>query len=531
MKIFIYYNTIKYLKLKQIYFKVFYSLIKYLPGRTAFRYSSLESRKIINLSFKFYQYNPISFHNGLFTFLSKTKLFNDLIDWNFNKFGKLWTYHLNYFDFINQENIDINKGIHLINEYIRFLKKLRYGMEPYPISLRTINWIKFYTRNRAQLINNQQFDIQKFNKTLLCQLRVLRRNIEYHLMGNHILENGFSLLFGAYYFHDSKLYKKAYKILRNELEEQTLSDGAHIELSPMYHQIILFRLLDCYNLVFHNDAFNKDLLSFFKSKAELMLGFLKAITFNNGNVPHVNDSADGIAPTSKEHFEYSTMLGLKPKLVTLKESGYRLYERNNYELFVDVGNVGLSYQPGHSHNDIFNFLLNIDNKPVIVDTGTSTYEKHSQRLKERSTESHNTVKIDNIEQNEIWGKFRMGHRAKVDILMEKKECIEGIVSYYGGVKVRHKRSFWIDENIRIKDHIYGNHQYACAFFHFHPEVNIEVVSYKKIIINSTFKMFFSNAIATNMEAYEYASGFNKRKISQKLIVKFRDHLITEIVGF
>ena len=48
------------------------------------------------------------------------------------------------------------------------------------------------------------------------------------------------------------LYSKAKNIIEEELEEQILTDGAHFELSPMYHQIILDRVLDCIFLVKEN---------------------------------------------------------------------------------------------------------------------------------------------------------------------------------------------------------------------------------------------------------------------------------------
>ena len=74
-------------------------------------------------------------------------------------------------------------------------------------------------------------------------------NLEYHLLGNHLLENGFSLLFGAYYFQDETIYKIAKKIVVSELEVQILADGSHFELSPMYHQILFHRVLDCIQLI------------------------------------------------------------------------------------------------------------------------------------------------------------------------------------------------------------------------------------------------------------------------------------------
>ena len=38
------------------------------------------------------------------------------------------------------------------------------------------------------------------NQTLYNHYQLLLNNLEYHLLGNHLLENAFSLLFGAYYF-------------------------------------------------------------------------------------------------------------------------------------------------------------------------------------------------------------------------------------------------------------------------------------------------------------------------------------------
>ena len=66
----------------------------------------------------------------------------------------------------------------------------------------------------------------------------------------------------------------------------------------MYHQIILFRLLDCINLIKLNKTWIVDDLSFLK-KASLMCTWLKHITYQNGDIPMVNDSTFKIAPSSK----------------------------------------------------------------------------------------------------------------------------------------------------------------------------------------------------------------------------------------
>ena len=177
------------------------------------------------------------------------------------------------------------------------------------------------------------------------------------MLGNHLLENGFALLFGAYYFKDEILYKQAVKILKTELIEQRLKDGGHFELSPMYHQTMLFRVLDCIQLIKLNLWKNDDLLLFLESIASRMISWLKEVTFDNGDIPMVNDSSFGIAPSTEELLYYGERLRIQPKDTKLSDSGYRMFKNQKFELFVDVGIVGASYQPAHAHSDTFNFIL------------------------------------------------------------------------------------------------------------------------------------------------------------------------------
>ena len=76
-----------------------------------------------------YDFNPIAWENRFdyensyfkkdnsFTFLNISHFFSEKINWNFNQFGKLWTYNLNYFDFLNQENISKENGLRLIQDF------------------------------------------------------------------------------------------------------------------------------------------------------------------------------------------------------------------------------------------------------------------------------------------------------------------------------------------------------------------------------------------------------------------------------
>ena len=400
MKLIRYYYTLRHLKPIQIRYQIYYRLRKKWRTHYKIKYHLSSQKDGYPLNFTQWIDKTISFQNNTFTFLNQTKTFsNSGINWNEKQYGLLWAYNLNYMDYLLQHGLKKKEGIKLIKDFINNLPSNGTGLDAYPISLRGINWIKFLSKNRIK--------DQETNHSLYAQYKILADNIEYHLLGNHLLENGFSLLFGAFYFKDFNLYKKAKQILENELVEQILEDGGHFELSPMYHRIILDRLLDSINLLQNNERFEnqEQLLTLFHEKARKMLGWLWYMTFQNGDTPHFNDSANGIAPSASKLFEYAIHLNIKHKSsnIKLSDSGYRRYTGNNYECIVDAGPVGSDYIPGHAHADMLSFVLYVDGEPLIIDPGISTYEKNDQRQLERSTVFHNTVVIDEKNQSDVWG--------------------------------------------------------------------------------------------------------------------------------
>jgi len=506
------YNTVKYLKAKQILYRIYYVLRNKYRKKVGFKYPFYKDYRSYLLTFDEYiltdnKYIP----SKKFVFLNKEKEF-DNIDWNYKDFGKLWTYNLNYFDFLKQKEISKEEGLNLIKDFLLKLDTIKDGLEPYPISLRGINWIKFLSKRN---IKDKSID-----NSLYAQYYILMDNLEYHLLGNHLLENGFSLLFGAYYFRDEKLYKKAKEILTKELEEQILSDGAHFELSPMYHQILLDRLLDSINLIKNNDWKNFELLDFLTEKAQLMLSWLDNLTFSNGNIPMLNDSTFGIAPTTPELKEYTKRLGMEYKQKPLGESGYRKIKKERYEIVVDIADVKASYIPGHTHADTFTFELYIDGKPFIVDTGVSTYENNERRLYERSTKAHNTVEIENTSSSEIWGSFRLGERAKIVFLEDNNDYyVKATHDGYKKFGILHTREWKFEKDkILIKDTL-NKEALAIARLHFHPNITEKDIMDKFKIQNSKFKI----------QNYKYASGYNKTISAFVMELPFEKELGVEII--
>ena len=156
----------------------------------------------------------------------------------------LWAYNLNYMDWLLQPDMTFEQGSEWVERFITDLPTNRIGLDPYPIALRSINWIKFIGRHHKKVESNR---LQRWNDSLYAQCKLLERKLEYQLLGNHLLEDAYALFIASIYFSDKKMYDKASCLLYKELDEQILPDGSHYEQSPMYHCILLDRLLDCYN--------------------------------------------------------------------------------------------------------------------------------------------------------------------------------------------------------------------------------------------------------------------------------------------
>ncbi len=519
-----YFHTLRHLKFIQIRYQLFYLLRRKVGLEPRLNINA--GKEKINNSKVSLSPSPIAstsfYSENTFQFLNLSHTFSENIDWNFAKYGKLWTYNLNYFEFLHQENLDSETGLILIKNYIQSAVQLQDGLEPFPIALRTIFWIKFLVKHQIQ-----DSEIDAF---LYAQVKLLSKKIEYHLLGNHLLENGFAFFYAAFYFSDNQFLKISNNILLPQLEEQILNDGAHFEVTPMYHQLMLYRILDCINLVDNNpNIFAGETLPGFRDKASKMCAWLREMTLESGETPRFNDSTSGIAPSPKSLSDYANSLEISKKKIQLSDSNYRVFRKENYELIVDVGGITPSYIPGHAHADALHFVLHKNGLPLIVDTGISTYEKNALRHTERSTAAHNTVQIADDNQSDVWGGFRVGQRAKASIISESLNSITAICTSYTKPKVQHERSFSVEKNtLTIIDKLSSPQEEAKSRFHLHPDIDFTL---SENMVHGTFgKIIITGAHNIILEKYSYAEGYNKQRegiaivafFKQKLIVKIKD---------
>lgn len=514
-----YYHTLKHLKPIQIRYQMWYRLRnRFFPVKPPVIYYLPEYRKLVLHPFPNQQTHYLGENH--FQFLNLDQTFKEKINWNHKGHGKLWAYHLNYFDYLNQPDMDTETGLKLIRDFTSKLEYRSEGLDPYPTSLRTINWIKFMIVH----------DIwpKDLIQSVYIQYSVLTKKIEYHLLGNHLLENGFSMLYGGLLFNNEQFLQLAENILQEQLKEQILNDGAHFELSPAYHCVILQRALDGFNLLTNNKHNLQKLQNQLKEVIQAMLGWLRAIVFQNGGLPMFNDSVHGQYLSPKQLFEYAQKLGLKADFCVLGESGYRKYFTNQFELFTDVGEIGPIYQPGHAHSDTFSFVLHHLGKPFIVDKGVSTYEKNSLRQDERGTASHNTVMVNGEEQSDVWSGFRVGRRASTRIIEDSRDQLVATHNGYRHIGIIHTRSWQIDDNkLVILDSLDGKVEKCEAYLHFHPSRKLKKIDNQTYMADG-LKIEIKYAESSRLENYKWAAGMNKVEDAKKIRIKFMNKLQTVI---
>jgi uncharacterized heparinase superfamily protein len=443
-----------------------------------------------------------------FRFLNREHSLPAESGWNDASLDKLWLYNLHYFDDLNACNADQRSAWHqaLLQRWVKETTPASgNGWEPYPTSLRTVNWVKWLAAgNSASPVIVQ---------SLATQARWLSKRLEWHLLGNHLFANAKALVFAGLFFEGNEAstwLATSLKIIARELREQVLADGGNFERSPMYHAIFLEDVLDLVNAAQRWPGLIPDTqVSTLRENAGRMLGWLVGMTHPDGEIALFNDAAFGIALNLAEIRSYAVRLGITPviadstrnpvhptvwmpdevrhhcaplavpSLVHFSESGYVRLEQDNAVALLDVAPIGPDYLPGHAHADTLSFELSVYGKRVVVNGGTSRYGVGPERLRERGTAAHSTVQVGGLDSSEVWGGFRVARRAyPFDLqILDKPGKLQVACSHDGYTRLNgtpvHRRE-WVMErgSLRVTDAVRGGAHAALARYILHPAVQI-----------------------------------------------------------
>ncbi|MCF7676102.1 MAG: heparinase II/III family protein [Akkermansiaceae bacterium] len=423
--------------------------------------------------------DPEALKDGDFTFLGETMSLGRSPDWNTPAASRLWRYNLHYFDWLwsllPEDRPNWETARHFTLDWIEHHPPHRgaCGWEPYPTSLRLLNWsLLFGVRHRERTLADPDF-WKRLSNSIQQQAQWLEKNLETHIQANHLLENLAALsCVHAIFEWDGrgKSRTRIEKLLQAELDEQILGDGMHYERSPMYHLRMLW-LVEALSSVGPENKRPATKRLAVKMKAALAL-----LRHPDGGIPLLNDAALGIYADGWTSEKAQDGPWAQP------DAGYYGARAGGDFVVIDAGPIGPDHQPGHAHADFFTFELSLGGCRVVTDTGIETYAVGPARFYDRSTAAHNTVEVEDQDSVEVWGGFRVGRRVQPEVSAWTPGD-DGFVlqAQHAGYrhlpsKAIHKRQFsWRPGVFEISDELVLKSQAnAVSRLHFAPGVELEV---------------------------------------------------------
>ena len=423
---------------------------------------------------------------GQFRFVGRSERLGWPPDWSGSQ-PRLWQYNLHYFEFLWALDYEDARGV--VGDWIAHhaLARGRVGWEPYPTSLRIVNWCGYFFGRHADRIASDVAFRDRLWRSIHLQAAWLGAHLETHLLGNHLLENAAALaLCGSCFSGPSAdaWYRRGRDLLAEQIPEQILDDGGHCEHSPMY------QLRVAYVLAALRNGGRPDLAERIDEPLARMIRALGNLCHPDGEIALFNDSAVGVynAPAALRDW-WADVAGRPrpaatpaPGAFSLPATGFHgaLHDGGHY-VICDAGPLGPDHLLGHAHGGIFSYELSLSGQRVIVDSGVYGYEPDALRRYCRSTRAHNTVEIDGQSQCEFWSAFRVARRARPRDV-ESETTGEGfrLGGWHDGYerlpgRPRHRRHFaWHGRGIlMVKDTITSSREVrAVSRMHLHPECRI-----------------------------------------------------------
>jgi ubiquinone/menaquinone biosynthesis C-methylase UbiE len=347
----------------------------------------------------------------------------------------------------------------------------------------------------------------------------------YEVTSNHYLSNVVGLHVLAAEFIDLEAGREwdrwSREALETEMNVQVHEEGTDFESAVPYHRLVTELFMASARLAGHQA---RPLSREYEAKLARMVDFAFTVTRPDGLMPVIGDADDGrfhimghlggwdrqdgrhlFAPAAlllgrPDWLPYagpaavweatwwgfdpasiegaSDRLPLPPAVKLFPNFGVAVARRGGHYLVVTNGAVGTKGFGNHKHNELLSFEYHTDGTPVVVDPGSFCYTSDfTARNLFRGTAYHNTVFVDDVEQNEInpdWI-FRMFEKANPEHLgfTEDRDCVEYRGRHRGYERldqpVTHERSLRLNREtglLLIEDRLIGTGEHELKW-HFH----------------------------------------------------------------
>ena len=527
-----------------------------------------------------YRWNPKTYYKDI-KYLVKAWNGADIkIPWEISRFNYLS--HLGQAYWLMGDEKYARKFVSLISDWIDE-NPVKQGLNwnsTIEAGIRVANWIVgWYFFKDSQAITPEFMG--KFLNSLLAHGKFIRSNLEYTegLTSNHYISNIVGLFYLGLFLPEFEEAKSWLNFSKRELEEeiqkQVYLDGIDFEASTCYHRFVL-------ELFFYPALLARlnriEFSSAYLSRLKKMFDFVLYASKPDGKMPQVGDNDSGrlhkfeagerevldmryllnLGAIFFEEREYKIReFGLCPEVlwifspdgfrewrkmpersVTVLESEsfsdagiYIMREGSNY-LIISSGANGQNGNGGHSHNDKLSFEVFSEGEEVFIDPGTYVYTSYPDwRDKFRSTRLHNTIMIDEKEQNRFLTLFSMREEAKPKtIKWETNDNFDLFIGeHYGYMRLQdkliHRRTIkFYKKDVRweFHDEVYNlNNRFSTEHLIqwsliLHPDIEIEDSTTLKTKKDKKIKIIFENKIEVHQEDVWYSPEYGVRIPARKL---------------
>lgn len=352
--------------------------------------------------------------------------------------------------------------------------------------------------------------------------------------------------------------------LHHEISHQVQSDGSDFEGSTSYQRLVGELL--CFTIL-AAEQIGFELSDDEKNRLTKMAEFEQSIRMHNGLVPQVGDNDSGRVfqlseEETRDHTSCINLLLSLGKQSVLKHTipdgfscfwrsglskdeklsageliesyddfGALRFKGDHFYLFFTAGTPERKGMPGHTHNDLLSFLLSC-NEEFITDPGSGEYTGHPEIRNElRSTRSHSTVQVDDIEQRLMVSDSLFQWYSKNNAKLEMRETLDSYVfsGRYSQEKAgyAHARTIVISKDerqVRIEDDVEAQAEEFTMRIPIHPAVSVDMNNGIVYLRGESSTLRVSGTWRLSLDEGFYSSQYHDTEKTKYVLCESNEHI-------
>jgi Heparinase II/III-like protein/Heparinase II/III N-terminus len=336
--------------------------------------------------------------------------------------------------------------------------------------------------------------LEQMTASLWEHVRFVEAHSEFSFLvrSNHYLSNIVGLTTLSAYLHGPGMqarFQRYARAVQREILLQTYPDGGDCEASTGYHVLVAQMFLHSFAV---QQRKANAIAPEFKARLGRMFDWIVCVADDACKLPHLGDCDNGrvellpddVAQSSlpaaeRDSLHIGSLCGLAsdllqwplgdPKPISLMaDSGIAVLRSGEVSVVFCAMPNGLNGKGSHTHCDKLSIVLRLGLNEVLCDSGSRCYTRSAAlRNLDRSTKTHNSLMVDEAEQNFLSSDPRSLFRSGNDALVSRIEILESgelgaRASHrgYSRLGVEHRRTIQLMErSLLVLDEVSGTNEH------------------------------------------------------------------------